>query len=495
MLLQGGNAVDAAIATAITLTLVEPTSNGVGSDAFAIVWDGAKLHGLNASGRSPAGWTAERFAHLEEMPQRGWDAVTVPGAVSAWAALSARFGKLSFDQLFEPAMNYARHGFPVTPIIASSWARAGEVFKDEPGFAEAFMPGGKAPQCGQVFKLPELATTLERIAESHGEAFYRGDLAARIIAFSDQCGGCMTREDLALHKADWCGTISGAFVGFDIHEIPPNGQGISALMALGILGGFPAFRELDPDGVESIHLQAEAMKLAFADLHQHVADPACMELALPGLLSQRYLAERALLIDPNRAGKFDYGVPAKGGTVYLTAADEGGVMVSYIQSNYMGFGSGVVVPGTGISLQNRGCCFRSQPGHVNSVGPRKRPLHTIIPAFALKAGVPEMSFGAMGGPMQPQGHVQMAVRVLLRGQSPQTASDAPRWQVMADGSLAVEEAMSASVVDGLRGLGHRVVVEQGYANQAFGGAQLIRRREGYYEAGSDHRKDGRAVGY
>jgi gamma-glutamyltranspeptidase/glutathione hydrolase len=495
MLQQGGNAVDAAIATAIALTVLEPTSNGIGSDAFAIVWDGSELHGLNASGRSPAGWTAERFAHLDRMPQRGWDAVTVPGAVSAWVALSSRFGKLDFGKLFQPAIEYARHGFPVSPIIATSWRRAAEILNKEPGFAEAFMPGGKAPATGERFHSEEMASTLERIAATNGEAFYRGDLAEKMIAFSQKCEGAMTIEDLEAHQADWVGTISGRFHGYEIHEIPPNGQGISALMALGILDEFPSFRSLDPDGVESIHLQVEAMKVAFADLHQHVADADHMTVSTADLLSPTYLKERAAMISLARAGIFGFGVPGPGGTVYLSAADEQGWMVSFIQSNYMGFGSGVVVPGTGISLQNRGCGFRSKPGHVNSVGPRKRPFHTIIPSFAMRNGEPEMSFGVMGGPMQPQGHVQMAVRVLMHGQSPQAASDAPRWQVMDDGTLHVEEAMPQDTVDALKSLGHQVVVAPGYANQAFGGAQLIRRREGCYEAGSDHRKDGAAVGY
>jgi gamma-glutamyltranspeptidase/glutathione hydrolase len=429
------------------------------------------------------------------MPARGWNTVTVPGAVSAWVALSTRFGRLGFSKLFEPAIEYAREGYAVTPIIAESWNRAAEVLANEPGFAEAFMPGGKAPAVGDQFKAEAMATTLERIAETRGEAFYRGDLAEKIVDYSGQCGGVMTIEDLASHEADWCGTISHRFHGYEIHEIPPNGQGISALMALGILAEFPELASLDPDGVDSIHLQVEAMKLAFADLHQHIADPGHMTLSPRDLLADQYLRGRAAMIDRDKASDFSFGTPSPTGTVYLTAADEDGRMVSYIQSNYMGFGSGVVVPGTGISLQNRGCGFRSRPGHVNSVGPRKRPFHTIIPSFAMREGSPEMSFGVMGGPMQPQGHLQMAIRVLQHGQTPQAASDAPRWQAMDDGSLWVEEAMAADVVAGLKELGHRVVVVRGYAHQAFGGAQLIRRHASGYMAGSDHRKDGLAVGY
>lgn len=489
MLRQGGNAVDAALAAAIALTVVEPTSNGIGSDAFAILWDGNQLHGLNASGRSPAGWTPERFEHLDEMRQRGWDAVTVPGAVSAWVELSSRFGKLEFLKLFEPAIAYARHGYRVTPVTAAAWARGARALADQPGFAEAFCP---APAAGEVFRSEAMAATLERIAKTKGEAFYRGDLAERIIAFSNECGGKMSCEDLAEHRADWCGTISTPFHGYEIHEIPPNGQGIAALIALGLLERIDGFADLDPDSPESLHLQIEAIKVAFADLHHHVADLDHMRLRPEELLEPDYLQPRAALIDRHMASHYTPGVPRPTGTVYLTAADENGMMVSFIQSNYMGFGSGIVVPGTGISLQNRGCGFRSKPGHVNSVGPRKRPFQTIIPAFAIRDGWPEMSFGVMGGPMQAQGHVQMAVRVLMHGQNPQTASDAPRWQVMEDGSLAVEAAMPSTVADRLKEFRHRVVVAP---DTSFGGAQLIRRRVGGYEAGSDHRKDGLAVGF
>ncbi len=495
MLLNGGNAIDAALAAAIALTVLEPTSNGIGSDAFAIVWDGKELHGLNASGRSPAGWTPERFAGLDQMPRRGWDSVTVPGAVSAWVALSARFGKLEFATLFGPAIEYARDGYAVTPIIATSWQRAATLLADEPGFAEAFMPGGRAPRAGELFQSAAMAETLSEIADSGGEAFYRGSLAKKMVEFSSRHGGAMSMEDLDSHRPNWCGTIAKEWNGFDIHEIPPNGQGIAALMALGILEEIGAFQELDPDGVQGIHVQVEAMKLAFADLHEYVADPGHMSVAPKDLLDRDYLRQRASMIDMATASEFRYGTPSKAGTVYLTAADSSGAMVSFIQSNYMGFGSGIVVPQTGISLQNRGCGFRSTPGHANSVGPRKRPFHTIIPCFAMKNGRPVMSFGVMGGPMQAQGHLQMCVRVLMHGQTPQAASDAPRWQVMDDGSLTVEDSMSPEVVRGLSDLGHRVVVDPGYANQSFGGAQLILRTQNGYLAGSDHRKDGMAVGF
>lgn len=492
MLQNGGNAVDAAIATAITLTVVEPTSNGIGSDAFCILWDGSRLHGLNGSGRSPAGWTSDRFDRLSEMPARGWDAVTVPGAVSAWSSLSQRFGRLPFADLFEPAIRYARDGYPASPITGSAWQRAAAILHDQPGFAEAFCP---APAVGDLVALPFMADTLSKIAETRGEAFYRGELAARMVAFSSECGGCMSLEDLEEHCADWVEPISVEWYGYRVHEIPPNGQGIAALIALGILRELPDFAEMSPDSPESVHLQIEAMKLAFADLHTHVADIECMETNPGALISPAYHRERASLVRSRVAGRFGHGVPPKGGTVYLSAADSEGMMVSYIQSNYMGFGSGVVVPGTGISLQNRGRGFRSRPGHPNSVGPRKRPFHTIIPGFATNAEGAAMSFGVMGGAMQTQGHVQMAVRVLLHGQNPQAASDAPRWQVLGDGSVAVEGAMPASVVETLRDWGHQVGVVQGWSNQEFGGAQLILRHGSAYVGGSDQRKDGMAIGF
>ena len=494
-LLNGGNAVDAAIAAAITLTVVEPTSNGIGSDAFAIIWDGGSLHGLNASGRSPAGWMPEHFSRYSKMPERGWDTVTVPGAVSAWRALSERFGRLDFEDLFLPAIQYARDGYPVSPIIANSWARAAQVLKDQPGFAQAFMPNGATPKAGETFRLPDMAVTLERIAASGGESFYEGELGREIVRFSQSGGGRLTMEDLESHAVTWCGVLSLDFFGFQIHEIPPNGQGIAALIALGILREHGGIDVLDPDRIESIHLQIEAMKLAFADLHQYVSDPAWMETSPASLIDDQYLSDRAQTIDPNRAQLPDYGVPAKSGTVYLSAADSHGMMVSFIQSNYMGFGSGIVVPGTGISLQNRGNCFRLEQGHANSVGPSKRPFHTIIPGFVTKDGAAVMSFGVMGGAMQAQGHVQMAIRVLLHGQNPQAASDSPRWQLLDGGVVAVEEAMNERVIEGLRALGHTVQVEAGWANQSFGGAQLILKTASGYIAGSDQRKDGQATGF
>lgn len=495
MLLAGGNAVDAAIAAAMALTVVEPTGCGIGSDGFAIVWDGKELHGLNASGRSPAAWTPEYFAKLGGIPEKGWNAVTVPGAVSAWVALSQRFGRLPFARLAQPAIGYARQGFPVSPTIARLWELGRAKLGEQPGFAECFLPNGRAPRAGEVFRSEAHARTLELIAATQGEAFYRGELAEKMAAHSQANGGAMTVEDLAAHQADWVGTVSQRFGDSVIHEIPPNGQGIAALMALGMLDAL-GVGDQPLDGVDSVHLQVEAMKLAFADLHQYNADIAHMRVVPADLLRPEYLRERAALIDPARAGAPTYGAPRAGGTVYLAAADAQGMMVSFIQSNYMGFGSGVVVPGTGISLQNRGHGFSLTPGHANEVGPRKRPSHTIIPAFAMNAdGTPQMAFGVMGGPMQSQGHTQMALRVLRYGQNPQAAADAPRWRVTGGKGVAVEPHFDAAVVEQLRARGHEVTVEAGNGVFAFGGAQLVLRQGDVYVAGSDPRKDGCAVAF
>jgi gamma-glutamyltranspeptidase/glutathione hydrolase len=496
MLLKGGNAVDAAVAAAMALTVVEPSGNGLGSDAFAILWDGRELHGLNASGPSPLGWTPERFSGHPAMPERGWESVTVPGAVSAWAALSKRFGRLPFAALAEPAIAYARHGFPVSPAIAELWGRAAALLGQQPGFAACFMPGGRAPKVGEIFRCEAMARSLERIAETQGEAFYRGALAETIAASAAAHGAAFSLDDLASHQPEWCGTISQDFAGGAVHEIPPNGQGIATLMALGMMSA-AGVGNAPVDAAETVHIAIEATKLALADLHRYVSDPAAMELSSADLLAPAYLAGRAALIDPARAGDPGHGAPRRGGTVYLAAADESGMMVSFIQSNYMGFGSGVVVPDTGISLQNRGHGFTLAPGHPNIVGPGKRPFHTIIPGFAMdRQGAPLMAFGVMGGPMQAQGHVQMALRVLAYAQNPQTAADAPRWRILAGRRVAVEPSMPEGLMLGLRGLGHDVVMDALDSQFAFGGAQLIvKGAEGSYVAGSDPRKDGQAVVY
>jgi gamma-glutamyltranspeptidase/glutathione hydrolase len=496
MLAQGGNAVDAALATAIALTVVEPTGNGLGSDAFAIIWDGAELHGLNGSGRSPAGWSAERFADLDKMPFRGWESVTVPGAVSTWVALSSRFGKLPFEALFEPAIRYAASGFPVSPIIAALWERAGAELGGQPGFAQTFLPSGRAPKAGELFQSPGHARSLQLIAETKGRAFYEGQIAEEIAAFAKAHGAALTMDDLAAHQCDWSGTISKGFDDVTLHEIPPNGQGIAALMGLGILSQ-TAIRDMDADDPMAAHLQIEAMKLALRDTEAFVADLDHMkQITVEDLLDDGYLASRAREIDPNAATDFGAGAPRHGGTVYLSTADASGMMVSFIQSNYAGFGSGVVVPGTGVALQNRGAGFSLDPAHQNHVGPGKRPFHTIIPGFVMGQGGPLMSFGVMGGPMQAQGHVQMVLRTQLFGQEPQMAVDAPRWRVTQGLGVACETTMEAGVLQRLEEMGHDISLEAPDNAFGFGGAQLIHcLPERGYIGGSDPRKDGAAVGF
>ncbi len=494
MLRRGGNAVDAALAAAITLTVVEPTSNGIGSDAFAILWDGEKLVGLNASGRAPSAWTPERFKDRTAMPVRGWDAVTVPGCVSAWVALSQRYGKLPFPDLFQAAIRYARDGFMVSPITALSWARQAPELKGFSEFSWTFLPKDRAPRPGERFYCPQQAETLEEIAATKGESFYRGKLAERIALASGSEDGAHTVEDFAAHRCDWVEPISIEYRGYRLHEIPPNGQGIVALMALGMLRHFD-LGSLPVDGADALHLQIEAMKLAFADAYRYVSDPATMEFDAAKLLADDYLANRAKAIDMARAQAPAPGEPRAGGTVYLTTADSNGMMVSYIQSNYMGFGSGIVVPGTGISMQNRGAGFSLKPGHPNRVGPRKRPFQTIIPGFLTKDGKPVMSFGVMGGQMQPQGHAQMVTRIVDWHQNPQAASDGPRWIVNNDFSVSFEAPRFApGVLDELARRGHRIVDPEA-AMFGFGGAQLIWRLDDGYCAGSDHRKDGHAIGF
>src|ERR1700744_2960915 len=490
MLGDGGGAVDASIATAIAWTVVEPVSNGIGSDAFAIVWDGRGLHGLNASGASPAAWTPEYFGG-KGVPPFGWNSVTVPGAVSAWVELHAKFGRLSFDRLFEPAISYARNGFLLSPTIADQWAAQVQLFESQPGFAEAFMPGGRAPNPGELVRLPDHAVTLEAIAATHGETFYRGELAAKLEAHSSANGGAMRAGDLAAHRADWVGTISGDYRGYTVHEIPPNGQGIVALIALGILEHFD-MASLPVDSADSVHLQIEAVKLAFADAQAYVSDIEHMTVSPESLLDTEYLRKRATLIDRERATPATAGTP-RGGTVYFTAADASGLMVSMIQSNYMGFGSGVVVPGTGISLQNRGADFVVAPRHPNQVGPSKRPYQTIIPGFVTKDGAPVMSFGVMGGSMQPQGHVQVLVRIADHGQNPQAACDGPRFRWVQGNQVSCEMGFPQATLNELRARGHELVTVDDY-NQ-FGSCQAIWRLEGGYFAASDPRRDGQAAAF
>ena len=506
MLQQGGNAVDAAIAAAAAMTLVEPVSNGLGSDAFCILWDGQQLHGLNSSGCAPAGWTPDYFrkkygADAATPPMRGIDSVTVPGAVGAWAALSERFGKLPFADLMAPAIEIAERGYLVPPVVQQKWDAATPILKDQPGFADVFLPWGRSPKVGELFRFPAAARALRSIAGSKGESFYRGEIAAALEKFSAANGGSLKASDLAAWKPEWVTPVEREYRGYTLHEIPPNGQGIAALIALGILSHFD-IAALPVDSVQSQHLQIEAMKLAFADVYRYVAERGAMEVTTEQMLDDAYLASRAKLIDPKRAQDFQAGNPVKGGTIYLTAADENGMMVSFIQSNYMGFGSGCVEPSFGISLQNRGHGFSLKDGSPNQVAPGKRPFHTIIPAFLTKKGQPIMSFGVMGGNMQPQGHLQTLVRMLDYGQNPQAACDAPRWRFNAGRAINVEAAMNPATVQGLKDLGHEVeVINDSY--QDFGAGQFIWRvgeekgkpsEEGYVIA-SDPRRDGLAAGY
>jgi gamma-glutamyltranspeptidase/glutathione hydrolase len=496
MLQKGGNAVDAAIAAAAALTVVEPVSCGLGGDAFAMVWADGQLHGLNASGPAPQGWTPDYFEkkHQGKMPQRGWDTVTVPGAVAGWIELAERFGKLPFFDLFEPAIELAERGFMVSAIVQRKWATAVPVLKTFPGFRRTFMPHGRAPHVGELVTFPDAAHSLTRIAESRAEAFYRGELAEAMAACARQQGGALSFEDLASYKPEWVTPISRDFAGHTLHELPPNGQGIAALIALGILDRFDV-AHYPIDSADSQHLQIEAMKLAFADTYHWVADSKSMsKVTVEDLLDDSYLNERAKLIDMTRAQDFKHGTPPKGGTVYLSVADENGMMVSFIQSNYMGFGSGIVVPDTGISLQNRGAGFSVDRKHPNCVAPGKRPFHTIIPAFLTKDGEPQMSFGVMGGNMQPQGHVQALVRMLAYSQQPQAACDAPRWKVNRGLSVDLEYGMDPAVVAELAERGHQVEsAEDSYMD--FGSGQFIWKTEHGYVAASDPRRDGQAVGF
>ena len=503
MIQQGGNAVDGAIAAAAVMTIVEPCSNGLGSDAFCILWDGTTLHGLNASGPAPATWTGDYFRSKygndsNRPPMRGWDSVTVPGAVGAWIALSERFGKLPFGDLLAPAIEVAERGYAVPVIVQQKWVAAAPLLGAMPGWADAFLPHGRAPEVGERFAFPEAARALKSIARTRGQSFYGGEIAEAAEAHSRANGGSMTAKDFAAFKPEWVEPIGIDTFGHRLHEIPPNGQGIAALMALGILRHFD-IESLPIDGAESQHLQIEAMKLAFADTYAHAADQrGGMRCTPDELLDDAYLAGRARLIDPKRAQRFGAGNPVKGGTIYLTAADESGMMVSFIQSNYMGFGSGIVVPEWGVSMQNRGHGFHLDADSPNAVAPGKRPFHTIIPAFLTKDGQPQMSFGIMGGNMQPQAHLQTIVRMLGHHQQPQAACDAPRWRFNDGLAINVEATMDAKTVEGLVARGHEVeVIQDSY--QDFGAGQFIWRLgdpavEGYVAA-SDPRRDGQAAGF
>jgi gamma-glutamyltranspeptidase/glutathione hydrolase len=498
VLRKGGNAIDAAIATAAALTVVEPTSNGIGADAFAIVWTKGKLHGLNASGPAPQSISLDVLAKagVTEIPKYGWIPVTVSGAPSAWAALNKRFGRLPLTEVMAPAIQYAREGYPISPTLGYYWKRAVEIFKksltgDEfKHWFDTFAPEGRAPEIGEIWRSEGHANTLQRIAETGAEAFYRGEIAEQIDAYSRKTGGYLRKEDLAAFQPEWVDPISTSYRGYDVHEIPPNGQGIVALIALNILKGFD-FHERDT--VDTYHKQIEAIKLAFADAQKYVADPRFMEHTPADLLSEAYAAERRQLIGKTALTPVP-GQPPKGGTVYLCAADGEGNMISYIQSNYMGFGSGLVVPGTGIGLHNRGHNFTLDPNHVNRLEPGKRPYHTIIPGFLTKDGQPVGPFGVMGGFMQPQGHLQVVMNTVDFGLNPQAALDAPRWQWMEGKTVEMERSTPEHIVDALSRMGHGVRWALG--SGGFGRGEIIWRQEnGVLVGGTEPRTDGQVAAW
>ena len=489
----GGNAVDAALAAAITLTVVEPNNNGLGSDAFALVHDGNCLHGLNGSGRTPAALNPEAYFQRKKMPSLGWHSVTIPGAVNVWTTLSKRFGRLPFADLFHDAVRYADEGFPLGPKTAYFWQRAQSHYADFPDFQKTFFPKGFAPTPGARVRLPDHAKSLQKIRDTHGEAFYRGELASAMVTDANRHEFPLTLEDLDQHQADWVEPIDIGFGEASLSEIPPNGQGLMALIALGILDKLH-ITHYSPDSAEAIHLQAEAIRYAWRDVSTHLGDPAFMRRSSESFLEDSRLTEAAKSIDPSNVGEPLPDLGASPDTVYLCAADKSGLMVSFIQSNFRGFGSGIVVPNTGISLQNRGSGFVTEIDHPNAIAAGKRPFHTIIPGFAHRQNQPFMSFGVMGGHMQAQGHVQMMIRVLGHGQNPQAASDAPRWHLTEQGDLALESGVSKKTQEALIARGHRLLLNQ--PEHLFGGAQLIARLPGGgYCAGSDHRKEGLAAGF
>ena len=494
ILKKGGNAVDAAIATAACLTVVEPTSNGIGGDAFALVWMKDKLYGLNASGPAPKAISIEKVKEMghEKMPSHGWIPVTVPGAPSAWAELSAKFGKLPLTEVLKPAIDYARNGYPLSPTLAKYWKAAFGVYRNVFQGAEyaewfrVFAPDGRAPEAGEMWKSPDHADTLEEIAASNGESFYRGKLADKIAAAAVEAGAFLEKSDLENYQPQWVEPISVSYRGHDIWEIPPNGQGIVALMALNILKGYEFTHRED---AHAVHLQLEAMKQAFTDGKEYVTDPAFMEAKVAGLLSEKYGEEARAKIN-EEARVPEPGSLPKGGTVYLATADGEGNMVSFIQSNYMGLGSGIVVPGTGIGLQNRGHDFSLDPAHVNVLAPGKKTYHTIIPGFITKGNEAVGPFGVMGGYMQPQGHVQVAMNMLDFGLNPQAALDAPRWKWVEGKQIEVEHHFPNHLIKQLAARGHQMKVA--YDSGSFGRGQIIVRNpnSGVLVGGTESRTDG-----
>ena len=491
ILKRGGNAVDAAVATAACLTVVEPTSNGIGGDCFARGWADGRLHGLNASGPAPMMADAEalRSAGWESVPELGWPSVTVPGAPAGWEELLRRFGRMELADVLAPAIAYARDGSAVSPTVALLWRRARGKYPQDGLFAEwhrTFCPAGRSPEPGETSRLPDHARTLMRMAERGASDLYRGELADEIDAFSSDTGGWIRKEDLVAFTPQWVEPISTRYRGLDVWELPPNGQGVSALMALKILDGLDLPRERESD--ETYHLQIEALKLALTDARAHVADPSSMTCAVEDMLADAYVAARRALIG-REASDPAPGHPARGGTVYLATADGEGGMVSMIQSNYMGFGSGLVVPGTGIALHDRGACASLDPASPNVLAPGKRPYHTIIPGFLTHGGEQLGPFGVMGGYMQPQGHVQVVSNLVDFGMGPQEALDAPRWQWTGGRKILVEGAVPREVVDGLIARGHEARIATD--STTFGRGQIILRTpHGTLMGATEPRTDG-----
>ena len=491
---EGGNAIDAAIATAICLTLLEPTGNGLGSDAFALVWVKDKLYGLNGSGYAPQKLNAEVLQAKgikDVMPDRGWETVTVPGAPSAWSTLHKRFGRLPFAKLFEPAIEYAENGFPVSPVIAEFWAKGFELFKQHAedqafqGWFEIFAPKGKVPVAGELVKMPAFAKTFRLLAETYCEAYYRGEIAEEIVKFSEATGGYFAKEDFVNYQAQWVEPINVKYRGYDVWEIPPNGHGIVALMALKILNGF-SFDQREE--IATYHKQIEAIKLAFTDGKTYVADPRYMKVQVKDMLSEEYATQRRGLIGEEALQPLP-GKPFSGGTVYLCTADDEGNMVSFIQSNFQGFGSGIVEPKYAVSLNNRAVGFSLDPTSDDYLLPGKKPYHTIIPGFLTKAGEAVGPFGVMGGFMQPQGHVQVITNTIDFLMNPQAALDAPRWQWINGKKIEVESSVPKDIVEGLRKKGHEVIITE--EPSGFGRGQIIwRKNNGVLVGATEPRADG-----
>ncbi len=475
MLQNGGNAIDAAIATAACLTVVEPTSNGIGGDAFALVWVNNKLHGLNASGPAPQKLTIEELKKkgYTEMPKLGMIPITVPGIPAAWAELSKKFGKLPFEKLLEPAIEYAESGYPISPTLGRHWNESYNTYKkgisseEFEAWCRVFAPNGKTPKIGEMWSSKGHADTLRRISTSKAKDFYSGELADIIDNFFKEKGGYLSKNDLENYKPEWVDPININYRGYDVWEIPPNGQGIITLMALNILKGFELNGKED---VETYHKQMEALKLAFIDGQEYVTQESKMKVSVKDLLSNAYGDERRKLIGKTAIDPTP-GKPKGSGTVYLAAADDEGNMISFIQSNYMGFGSGIVIPGTGIALQNRGRNFSLNPNHSNALEPGKKTYHTIIPGFLTKDGKPLGPFGVMGGFMQPQGHLQVVVNTVDFNLNPQAALDAPRWQWTGNKTIEVERGISDHILQGLSRKGHDIKIS--LDNEPFGRGQII----------------------